>query len=193
MVLFLWPCVSTSRTHSILVVTLWSMCYSYSLSAKEETEAQRGQVICSVSQSEEVKEVGFEPKLAWLQSLTLLHKGHENTPVSWMPTMYEVHQLHYCHLSKMSLCDGQFYRLFSEKEIGAQSSKLSSQGHRATRWQSQDLNRGHLRLCSLWPCPARCCHQVTRAGTGLRRVRPWLWVQHLRGCQKTQASRSILF
>ena len=32
-------------------------------------------------QSKEVKEVGFEPKSAGLQSPTLLHKGPNNTPV----------------------------------------------------------------------------------------------------------------
>ena len=103
------------------------------------------QETCSVSQSKEVKEVGFGPKSAGLQSPTLFHKGPHNAPVWWTPTTCEVLQLRLCLLSKILLCDGQFYLLFSEKAIRAQRSTLSSWGPRAAGWQTQGLNCVHLR------------------------------------------------
>ena len=154
------------------------------------------QVTWSVSQSKEVKEVGFEPKSAGLQSPTLLHKGPNNAPVWWTPTTYEALQLRLCLLSKMFLCDAQFYLLFSEKEIRSGRSTLRSRGHRATGWRIQGLNCVHLRQGAhsipAWPDAVKWGH--CGRNWGEERARPWLWVQQgFKGVPKPQTLRAILF
>ena len=194
MILFLWPLCQHFEGNSWIMLWVHTLLNLFLQWRKPGLREQ--QVTCSVSQSKEVKEVGFESKTAGLQSPTLLHKGSNNATVWWTLTTYEVLQLRLCLLSKMFLCDGQFYLLFAEKDIKTERSTLGSRGHRATGWRIQGLNCAHLTQ-GAHSIPAR--PDAVKWGHygrswGEERARPWLWVQQgFKGVPETQSLRATLF